>query len=818
MKHDELIRSMTLAEKASLMSGKDFWQTMNIDRLGIPSIFLADGPHGLRKQIAAADHLGLNESTKATCFPTSACIANSWNEAVAQACGRALGHEALSQKVHVILGPGVNMKRNPRCGRNFEYYAEDPYLAGKMAAATIRGMQSQGIAACVKHFAANNQETRRMVVDTIVDERALQEIYLTAFEIAVKEGQAKSIMSAYNKLGGVYANENQHLLLDVLRREWGFDGVVVSDWGGNNDRVAALRAGNELEMPTTCGDTNRDILKAIECGELDEADLDACVDRLLTLIFDTEAAFAGGKGHFEVEAHHGVAQRAAEESIVLLKNKNGLLPLKEKTKVAVIGDFAEVPRYQGAGSSIVNPTKIDSALEVIQASSLCFVGYAKGFERYGRKRAANVRQAVQLTDKAEAILLYVGLDEYTEVEGFDRQTVQLPENQLALIDALAETGKPIIAVLACGSVIEMGWADKVDGVVYASLPGQAGSKAIIDVITGAVNPSGKLAETYPARYEDCPSAAQYPSLESAEYRESIFIGYRYFDTANVKAAYPFGFGLSYTTFTYSGMQADATGVSFDITNTGAVAGAEVAQMYIAKPDSAIFRPKKELKGFAKVFLQPGETKRVTLRFDTYSFRYFNVKSRGWEVEPGEYEVLVAASCEDVRLQATVFVQGTETECPYDRTALPSYYGGRAGNVDAEEFAALLGYKPPDAAIKFVKKNRIAVDTNTTVERLRYARGWTGRVFSSAVRFAIWALRMLGHRKLSNTMVMGVLHQPLRGVSRMSGGMISWGQLVGLIAMFNGELWKGLRIFFREGRVKKKRSKAKEGSNQYGSAC
>ncbi len=811
MKYRELISRMTLAEKASLMSGKDFWQTMNIDHLGIPSIFLADGPHGLRKQMAAADHLGLNESLKATCFPPAACIANSWNAAVAEACGKALGEEALAQKVNVILGPGVNMKRNPRCGRNFEYYAEDPYLAGKMAAAAIRGIQAGGVSACVKHFAANNQESRRMVIDTIVDERALREIYLTAFEIAVKEGHTKSLMSSYNKLNGTYANENMHLLVDILRREWGFQGVVVTDWGGNNDRIAALKAGNELEMPTTCGDTNRDILEAIQCGELAEADLDICVDRLLPLIFDTEAAFAGTPKQFDAEAHHRIARKAAEESIVLLKNQDNILPLKQQTKVAVIGDFAQTPRYQGAGSSIVNPTKVDSALQAIAGSPLCFSGYAPGFQRYGKRSPALIKKALQVAGQADVILLYVGLDEYTEVEGFDRKDIKLPENQRALVDALAGTGKPIVAVLSCGSAIEMDWADKVQAVVYASLLGQAGAQAVVDVLTGAINPSGKLAETFPRRGEDCPSAAYYPGENSVSYRESIFIGYRYFDTAGVKPAYPFGFGLSYTTFAYGDIAADETGVSFSITNTGAAPGAEIAQVYIAKPGSAIFRPSKELKGFAKVFLVPGETQQVRIPFDEYTFRYFNVKSNAWEVEPGAYVVSVAASSEDVRLEAQVTCQGTTAECPYDKAKLPSYYSGRAGDVSEEEFEALLGRKVPSADSGFIKKNRIVVDYNTTVDRLRYARGWSGRLFSFAIRFAIKALRLIGNIKLSNTMVMGMLHQPMRGISRMSGGMISWGQLGGLMAMFNGHFWMGARLFFKEGRAKKKTKKAQEGN-------
>ncbi len=865
LKYQELIDKMTLEQKASLTSGKDFWQSMNIDELGIPSMFLSDGPHGIRKQAAAADHLGLNKSIPSTCYPTAATMANTWNPALGEEMATCLGKEAVALKVNVLLGPGTNMKRNPRCGRNFEYFSEDPYLAGKMAAAYIRGIQSNGISACVKHFAANNQEERRMVIDTIVDERTLREIYLTAFEIAVKEGKTKSIMSSYNMINGTHVNENKHLMVDILRKDWGYKDVVVTDWAGENLRVPGMQAGNELEMPGTNGDTNLDIVravkkyneykKAVEEGKMEQSALDAAVekgeampesvldenlDRLLNLIFTTEEVYqdkaakkADGEAHaektdwvnhmreteqeesafvaasdaadrhkvvFDELKHHEMALRAARESVVLLKNKDNILPLNGETKVAVIGDFAKAPRYQGAGSSVVNPTRLDTAYDALQECGVNSVGYAQGFDRYGKKKPALVQEACELAKKADVVLLYIGLDEVTEAEGLDRENIELPANQLELVDALAATGTKIVAVLSCGSAIEMNWDEKCDAVVHAYLGGQAGAKAVLDVVMGTVNPSGKLSESYPLHYEDCSSASHFPGKQvSVEYREGPFIGYRYYDTANVPVKYPFGFGLSYTTFAYSDLSVAEDGVTFTITNTGEKDGAEVAQVYVGKKDSDVFRPKKELKGFTKVFLKAGESKTVTVPFDDKTFRYYNVDTLNWEEEGGEYQIYVAASVEDVRLEGSIERAGTGAKSPYDKEKLESYFAGKVADVSTEEFEALLNtgdekvrYTRPNPNYPFYKKNRMVIHANCTVADLRYARGWTGRFFAGAITLAIKLLRAVGNRTMANTLVMGVYHQPMRGMAKFGGfGMY---RMNGLITMFNGHFFKGLGMF------------------------
>ncbi len=827
LKYAELIGKMTLEEKASLTSGKDFWQSMDIKRddIDIPNMFLADGPHGIRRQVAAADHLGLNPSANATCFPTAVTMANSWNDELGEEMAKCLGKEAVSQDVNVLLGPGTNMKRNPRCGRNFEYFSEDPYLAGKMASAYARGIQSNGISACVKHFAANNQEEGRMTMDSVMDERTLREIYLPAFEMAVKDGGVRTIMSAYNLINGVYANESEHLLKEILRDDWGFKGVIVTDWGGDNDRIAGLKAGNELEMPTTGGETNEDIIKAVKAEPELEAVLDECIDRLLDLIFTTNAALRQAKAELGddaekakaehdkmVEAHHEMAVKAAEEAMVLLKNEGGALPLKDGEKVAVVGDFAEVPRYQGAGSSLVNPTRLDKTLDVIKDYGFEFVGYEKGFDRYGKKKKGLIKKAVKLANRADTVLAYIGLDEITESEGLDRSNIILPQNQIDLLAALKATGKKVVAVLSCGSAVEVSFDDSCDALLYAALSGQGGAKAVLNVLTGKVNPSGKLSESYPIKYSDCSSASHFPGqFRTVEYREGLYIGYRYYDTANVPVKYPFGFGLSYTTFEYSDVKADKDGVKFTIKNTGEVAGKEAAQLYIGKKDGEVFRPKKELKGFKKVELAPGESKQVVIPFDEYTFRYFNVDTNKWEIEGGKYEVYVAASVEDVRLETSVEIAGTNAKCPYDKAALPSYYGGNVADVSAEEFETLIARPIPDpkTGLNFYKKKRIHVDYNTTIKELKYSRRWVGRLFAGAINFAIGFMRGIGKRTMANTLIMGVLNQPMRGLSRMTGGALNFPQLDGLIEMFNGHFWKGLHHFLKAGRARKKAAKAKK---------
>lgn len=799
------IKDMTLEEKASLLSGKDFWQTKDLPSHGIPSIFLADGPHGVRRQAAAADHLGLNESLKATCFPTLAAMANSWDKSLAEEVGTALGCEAAFQDVSVLLGPGLNMKRSPLCGRNFEYFSEDPYLAGFLAAGYVRGIQKSGVSACLKHFAANSQEERRMVVDSVVDERTLREIYLTGFEIAVKESNPRTVMSAYNPINGTYANENEHLLKEILRDEWGFDGVIVTDWGGNNDRVEALRCGNELEMPSSGGETDWDVIEAVRDGRLDESYVDEAVYRLLSLIFDAVKVKEDKKPQVDWELHHQTARRAAQNCIVLLKN-NGVLPLSGGVKTALVGEFAKKPSYQGGGSSSVNPTKIDTALDCISDyDEVQFVGYRQGFYRYGRGSKRLEKQAVRLAECADVILVYLG--DPNESEGLDRPEMTLPESQTKLLKKLKQTGKKIVAVMSCGAAVETDFTKYCDAVVQGYLGGQAGASGMLDVLTGRVNPSGKLAESYPIRYSDCPNAKYFPAKElTAEYREGPYIGYRYYDTARVDVKYPFGYGLSYTNFEYKDLIVTDNGVSFTLTNSGRMDGAEVAQLYVGTPQGKVFRPRKELKGFVKVNLMAGESKVVTIPFDEYTFRYFNVKTNKWEVEKCDYTIMIGASSADIKLEGSIYRLGTTDIMPYDMMQLPSYQSGNVSDVDDGQFRTLLGREIPENHYTFIsrKRKRIAVGFNTTVSELKYARGWLGRFFAGILRFAYNFLTFIGKHDTANILMMGVFHMPLRGLSRMTCGKISWGQLRGLLMMFNGHFFSGLHKLSVEGRLKRKR--------------
>ena len=791
-KHQDLIDQLTLKEKARLVSGKDFWQTVNVDRLNIPSAFLSDGPHGVRKQAAAADHLGLNASIPATCFPTAATMANSWDPELGEGLGQRLGQEAAVQKVNVLLGPGLNIKRNPLCGRDFEYFSEDPYLAGKMAAGYVRGIQSNGISACVKHFACNNQEENRMTLDSVVDERTFREIYLTAFEIAIKEGKSKSIMSSYNLINGTYANENEHLLVDILRKEWGFKGLVVTDWGGNNDGVASLKCGNQLEMPGT-PDRAEYILKAIEDGSLEESILDDNVDTLLDVIFNTmKNGVNKAPEKFDVEDHHLFALKCAEESAVLLKN-NGILPLNNETKVSFIGDFLYLPRYQGAGSSIVNPTKLDKTSDLLKDYGFNLVGCSRGFNRYGKKSKKLHDEAIKLAEQSDVVVLYLGLDEVTEAEGLDRSDMRLKDNQLELVKNIKKLNKKIVVVLSCGSAVEMPFIGDVDAILHCYLNGQGGALATLNILSGKVNPSGKLSETLPVKYEDVASSDNFPSHKrTIEYREAYGVGYRYFEKAEVKPAFPFGFGLSYTSFEYKNLKVDDKGVSFEITNTGKVDGKEISQLYVGLQGSEVIRPVKELKGFAKVFLKAGETKKVSIPFDDKTFRYFNVKTNKWEIEKGTYDIYIGASSDDVRLTTTISQKGTEAELPYDIKAMPNYALGNLRNLPDQEFELLLGHPIPSGELPFYKKNRMVVDYNTTMRELRYSKRWK-----------------FGNRELANTLIMGVVHQPMRGMSRFSGGGLRMSQLDGLIMMFNGHFWKGLHHFNKEGRKYKRIEKAEK---------
>ena len=770
-----LLKKLTLEEKCALLSGAETFKTRGMPEHGIPQIWLSDGPHGLRKQAGESDHLGLNPSVPATCFPTASAVANSWDAALGEEIGAALGEEAAAQEVSVVLGPGLNMKRNPLCGRSFEYFSEDPYLAGKLAAGYIRGIQSKGVAACPKHFAVNSQETRRMASDSIVDERTLREIYLTGFEIAVKEGHPRSIMSSYNLVNGTYANENKHLLMEILRGEWGFDGAVITDWGGSNDHALGVKNGSTLEMPAPGGDSVRELLAAVESGKITESDIDARLSELLPLVFDTKAALDAAPREFDAAAHHALACRAAAESLVLLKNEGSLLPLAAGSKVAVLGDFAKNPRYQGAGSSMVNSTQVDVLLDKLIDSELNVIGYQQGFDRHGKPDAALQKSACELATQADTVILCMGLDEIAESEGLDRSNLRLAQNQLDLLQAVAAVNAKIVVVLYSGSVVETPWLDNCQALLYAALGGQAGAGAVADALTGKVNPCGKLAETWPLAYADVPSAADFATRrKTVEYREGLYIGYRYFTTAEKAVRFPFGYGMSYTTFAYSDMAADEQGVSLTVTNTGSVAGTEIVQLYVAKKNSELFRPAKELKGFARVTLAPGEKQRITITLDDKAFRFWNVQSNCWEIEGGEYELLVGASVEDIRLCEKISVHGTATVHPYEDRNLDCYYKGDVLHVSDADFETLLGHPIPNGKTK--------IDRNLTLGKLNHARSPLGWLVWLVLTILLDVSYKRGKPDLN---ILFQYNMPLRALAKMTNGAISMGMVDGIVMELQG---------------------------------
>ena len=775
MKHTDIITKLSLEQKCALLSGDTVFTTRGYKNAGVPSITLSDGPNGVRKQAGAADHLGLNPSVPATCFPTAATVACSWDPALGEEIGRAMGEEAAAQEVAVLLGPGLNTKRSPLCGRSFEYFSEDPYLAGKLAAGYIRGIQSKGVAACPKHFAVNSQETRRMASDSIVDERTLREIYLTGFEIAVKEGHPRSIMSSYNLVNGTYANENKHLLMEILRGEWGFDGAVITDWGGSNDHALGVKNGSTLEMPAPGGDSVRELLAAVESGKISESDIDARLSELLPLVFDTKAALDAAPREFDVAAHHALARRAAAESLVLLKNEGALLPLAAGSKVAVIGDFAKNPRYQGAGSSMVNSTQVDVLLDKLIDSELNVIGYQQGFDRHGKPDAALQKSACELATQADTVILCMGLDEIAESEGLDRSNLRLAQNQVDLLQAVAAANPKIVVVLYSGSVVETPWLDNCQALLYAALGGQAGAGAVADALTGKVNPCGKLAETWPLAYADVPSAADFATRrKTVEYREGLYIGYRYFTTAEKAVRFPFGYGMSYTTFAYSDMAADEQGVSLTVTNTGSVAGTEIVQLYVAKKNSELFRPAKELKGFARVTLAPGEKQRITIMLDDKAFRFWNVKANRWEIEGGEYELLVGASVEDIRLCEKISVHGTATVHPYEDVDLDCYYKGDVLSVSDADFEKLLGHPIPNGKTK--------IDRNLTLGELNHARSPLGWLVWLVLTILLDVSYKRGKPDLN---ILFQYNMPLRALAKMTNGAISMGMVDGIVMELQG---------------------------------
>ena len=694
MKYSEIINKMSLEEKAMLCVGADYWNSKEFKKYGIPKITMSDGPHGLRVQKAAKDNLGINESEISVCFPAGATIANSWDRKIAYLLGETLGKEARAENINIVLGPAINIKRSPLCGRNFEYFSEDPYLTGILGGEYVKGLQSQNVGACVKHFAVNNQENRRRTIDVIIDERNLREIYLKAFEMIIKNSKPWSIMSAYNKVNGEYCSENSHLMKEILRKEWDFQGIVISDWGAENDRVKGIENEHELEMPGGRGNGIEQIIEAVKIGKIPENKLNNIIDRIIDL---AKRCNNNQKQEiYDKEKHHNIAQKIAEESIVLLKNDDNILPLKNR-KIALIGDMAKNPRYQGAGSSTINPYKIENAYNNLKENNIIFE-YAKGYEKIESENDETLRkEAIEIAKKNEIIIIFAGLTENFESEGIDRKNLNIPQNQNKLIEEICKVNKNVIIVLSNGSPILMPWKDKVKAIITGYLGGEAGAKAMINCILGKINPSGKLAETYPKKIEDTPCFKNYPGTElTVEYKESIYVGYRFYDTTNIDVLFPFGYGLSYTTFTYSNLKInqkkDKIIVTFKIKNTGNFKGKEIAQLYISQENPKTFKSKKELKGFEKIELEAGEEKKISITLNNDSFEYYNPEIKRWAIEEGTYKILIGKSSRDIELEDKIFIKSNDKNIEKEYPI--KYYKGNIHEINDKEFEKLLERKIP----------------------------------------------------------------------------------------------------------------------------
>ena len=786
------IGRLGLLEKAALLSGGGAWKSRALPRRGLPALFFSDGPHGIRKQEGVGDHLGLNASLPATCFPTAATVANSWDTALAEEVGEALGSEARSQGVDILLGPGLNIKRSPLCGRNFEYFSEDPYLSGKLAAAYVRGIQRGGALACVKHYAVNSQEFRRMTLNAEVDERALREIYLTGFEIAVKEGKPGALMTSYNQVNGLQSNENPQLMLEILRKEWGYDGMVVTDWGGSDDHIRGIQCRTTIEMPDPGLHAAREVMHAVERGELSEAEIDACLsDYFRTL--RRVAVQAKKAKPVDPLRQHALARRAARESAVLLKN-DGILPLTGEETVALIGDFARVPRYQGAGSSLVNSRRVETLRgQLTQRLGQKLLGTVSGYARHGndtkRQEARRLRKALRLARRADCVIFCGGLDEMAETEGLDRKTLALPTAQRRALRALAAVNPNIVLVLSAGSVVDLAPAARAKAILHGYLGGEAGAGAMAELLYGDANPSGKLAESYPLALSDTP-AYPYRKLRGncAEYRESIYVGYRYYDKAKVPLRYPFGFGLSYTRFAYEDLRLSEAGVRFRLRNTGSRAGAEIAELYICAAESETFRPEKELKGFAKVFLKAGEEREVFIPFDDKSFRVFDSVANRFLEESGRYRILIGASAADIRLNGELVRAGEKLGRPDEKKRLPHYFSGAAQQIGRAEFERLLGRK--------LERHPIAGELlrGDALHELRRSRGLLARLLYRQLRRA---LNRSAARREPDLNLIFAYHMPFRAFSKFGSGKISPGMTEGLLMMLNGHLFGGFRKFVIE---------------------
>ena len=767
---EKILRQMTLEDKIALCSGKSFWETKNFEKYGIPSLFMCDGPHGLRKQENASDMLGVNNSRPATCFPAEVTTACSWDPALLERIGAAIGEEARDQGVGLILGPGANLKRDPLCGRNFEYFSEDPYLAGKLAAGFLRGAEAQGVGTSLKHFAANSQEKSRFTSDSVMDERTLRELYLTAFEIAVKEGKPSTVMCAYPKLNGVHCSDNKALLTDILRTEWGFDGMVVTDWGAMNDRIEGFRAGCDLNMPGGSEYMEKKALAAVRAGTLPERCVDDAARRVLKLALRA-AEMRKEKASCDYEAHHALAGRAAAEGAVLLKNDGGLLPLRADVKLAAIGAMAKELRYQGAGSSHINPTRLSQPLEHLPGAV-----YAPGCDAHGDTTDALLAEVKTAAERAEVAVVFAGLPAHCESEGFDREDMKMPEGHVRMIETAAAANPNTVVVLLCGSAAECPWAEKVRAILYMGLPGQAGGEAIADLLYGRADPCGRLAESWPYRYEDVPSSEIYGKTADALYQEGLYVGYRYYDKAGVPVRWPFGYGLSYTEFAYSDLAVSGEAVCVTVKNTGGRVGSEVVQLYVQAPQDGLHRPVRELKGFQKVFLQPGECRSVTF---TLTERCFAVWQDGWKVPAGKYAVCIGG--------LTASVEKSGETLPIPAWQAGSWYQCCAGKPSQRDWEAMLGrkYVPP-----VLKKGAFTMD-NTVMEMKDDSL--IMKIMFKAVEATI-AKGFGGKKDYENPefrmMMNSSAGAPLR--SLMISGGIKGGVLPGMLEMANGHFFRGLR--------------------------
>ena len=774
MNVEKILQQMTLEEKIALCSGENFWQTKTFAQYGIPALFMCDGPHGLRKQENEADMLGVHESREATCFPAEVTAAGSWDPELLEQIGAAIGEEAKDQGVGLVLGPGANLKRNPLCGRNFEYFSEDPYLAGKLAAGFIRGVEARGIGTSLKHFAVNSQEYRRFTSDSVLDERTLRELYLTAFEIAVKEGKPSTVMCAYPKLNGVHCSDNKDLLSGILRSEWGFDGMVVTDWGAMNDRLEGFRAGCDLNMPGGSAYMEKEALRAVKSGTLPASAVDDSARRVLKLALRA-AETRKAPTACDYGAHHALALRAAEEGAVLLKNADGILPLRENAKIAVIGAMAKTMRYQGSGSSHINPTKLSQPLDFLHGAV-----YAPGCDDQGGATDALLAEARTVAKNAEVAVVFAGLPGHYESEGFDRDSMEMPEGHLRMIEAVASANPRTVVVLLSGSAVECPWADGVKAILYMGLPGQAGGEAIANLLYGRANPSGKLAESWPLHYEDVPSAEIYGKTADALYEEGIYVGYRYYEKAAMPVRWPFGFGLSYTRFDYSDLRVDGATARVTVKNTGERAGAEVVQLYIKAPQDGLHRPARELKGFQKVFLQPGASRTVTFALEE---RSFSVWQDGWKVPAGRYTVCIGA------LTAAVEKSGEVLDVPAWQAG--SWYESCQGKPERAEWERMLGrhYEPP-----MLKKGHFTMD-NTVEEMKDYSL--IMKILYKSVEATI-AKGFNGKKDYGNpefSMLMAASAGSSLRNMQISGGM-KGGVLPGMLEIANGHFFRGIGRMLR----------------------